>query len=154
MTIYMGADHRGFDLKEQLKKHLLDSGYDVIDGGNIVEDKSDNYPQFAEAIAREVSGDTMNRKGILVCGSGAGMCIAANKFPGIRASLSFTPDHASAIKEEDDVNILCLAADFLDLETAKKITAVWLQTPFVGEDRYRDRIEDIRQIEIKSGLWK
>jgi len=154
MIIYIGADHRGFDLKEAIKNHLNSSGYTVIDVGNTTKDESDNYPDFAKAVAHEVGEDTANRRGILLCGSGAGMCVAANKFPGIRASVAMSPDHAMAIKEEDDVNILCVAADFSDVDQTKKIIAIWLQTQFSAQERYRNRIERIRQIEVELGLWK
>jgi ribose 5-phosphate isomerase B len=154
MLIYIGADHRGFQLKESIKKHLTDSGYTVLDKGNTVHDEADNYPQFAKAVAGEIQSDPAGRRGVLVCGSGAGMCIVANKFPGIRASLTASPDQAGAVKEQDDVNVLCFASDFTDEDAAKKILAVWLQTPFSAEPRYRDRLEQIRQIEIDLGLWK
>ncbi len=154
MIIYIGADHRGFELKEQIKKYLDNSGYAVIDQGNSVKDDTDNYPEFAKAVANEVRGDTANRHGILVCGSGAGMCVAANKFAGIRASIALSPDHASAIKQEDDINILCVPADFFDLEQSKRVIALWLQTPFDDKEAHRDRLEQVRQIEVEHGLWK
>ncbi len=154
MIIYIGADHRGFALKESIRKYLQNAGYDVMDEGNTVEDQADNFPEFAKKVAQSVSGDVADRKGILVCGSGAGMCITANKFPSIRASLVLSPDHAMAIRQEDDVNVLCLASDFTEEGEAKKIVSTWLQTFFSGEDRYRDRIEQIRQIEVELGLWK
>src|SRR3989344_81492 len=154
MIIYIGADHKGFNLKEQIKKYLDQSGYSVLDMGNASKDESDNYPAFAKAVVHEVQGDTANRRGILMCGSGAGMCITANKFAGIRASIAFSPDHASAIKQEDDVNVLCLAADYLEPEQAKKIIAIWMQTSFDEEQRHKDRLEQIRQMEVELGLWK
>src|SRR5690606_35364422 len=114
MIIYLGADHRGFELKEVIKKYLQDSGYSLYDKGNTVKDDNDDYPPIAQAVALEVGADVAGRRGVLVCGSGAGMAVAANKFPGIRSCMALSPDHAMSIKQEDDINILCLSADFLE----------------------------------------
>lgn len=153
MIIYIGADHRGFALKEFVKRYLDGAGYTCIDVGNSALNESDSYVDFAKLVAQEVGEDVLNRRGILFCGSGAGMCVVANKFPGIRASIVFSSDHAISIKGEDDINVLCVGADFFEEKQVTQFIATWLQTPFAQEQRYRDRIEQIRHIEVDRGLW-
>lgn len=147
MIIYIGADHRGFNLKEKLKPFLTNKGYTVADRGNNFYDEADDYPDFAGLVAQEVAQDPDNRRGILICGSGIGVDIVANKFPRIRSALANNPDQALSSRNDVDANILCLPADFLDEEQAKKILSVWLQTPFSGEERHKRRIQKISEIE-------
>lgn len=149
MIIYIGADHRGFNLKEKLKSFLINKGYTVIDKGNDVYDESDDYPDFAALVAQEVAQDPDNRRGILICGSGIGMDIVANKFPLIRSAAVSNPDQSFSSRNDVNANVLCLAADFLEEEEAKKILSVWLQTPFSGEERHKRRIRKISEIENK-----
>ncbi|MBZ1348893.1 MAG: RpiB/LacA/LacB family sugar-phosphate isomerase [Candidatus Liptonbacteria bacterium] len=148
--MYIGADHKGFYLKEALKNYLQHTGYEVVDVGNNVFDQNDDYPDFAFKVAKEVFVDPQSRKGIVICGSGAGVSVVVNKVPGIRAVLAISPDHIYQSRKDLDVNVLALAADFIDLELAKKIIGVWLQTPFSGEERHRRRINKIREIEEQS----
>ena len=150
MLIYIGADHRGFSLKEAIKKYLSDSGYEAVDFGNDKSDQDDDYVGFAIAVSKEVSKDPSAGRGILICGSGVGMDIVANKFRNVRASLCFSPDQAMAARNDDDANILVLPSDFLDEEKAKKITAVWLQTEFDGKERHTRRIKKIEGLEEKT----
>lgn len=150
MLIYIGADHKGFKLKESIKKHLEASGYEVIDFGNKVFNAEDSYVTFARDVATRVSKDPNLGKGILLCGSGVGMDIVANKFRNVRSSLCFSPDHAAAAREDDDPNILALPADFLDEDQAKKIVSVWLQTPFDGEEQHAQRITQIEMLEHET----
>ncbi|MEX2033059.1 MAG: RpiB/LacA/LacB family sugar-phosphate isomerase [Candidatus Colwellbacteria bacterium] len=147
MIIYIGADHRGFKLKETLKQFLQESGYTVSDLGNTQYFEGDDYPDFAKLVAQKVSADPQNSRGILICGSGVGVDIVANKFPNIRSALGFSPDQVVEARSDDDVNVLALAADFLEEDEAKKIVSVWLQTPFDGDLRDKRRIEKIRQID-------
>jgi ribose 5-phosphate isomerase B len=147
MVIYIGADHRGFELKEYLKNFLRGIGYEVIDRGNFQKDESDDYPDFAAIVARNVSIEHETAKGILICGSGAGMCIVANKFMYIRAALAINSNQAFDMRNDDDVNILCLAADYLEPEEARKIVFTWLQTSFEGAERFRRRLKKIQRIE-------
>jgi ribose 5-phosphate isomerase B len=147
MIIYLGADHRGFQLKEILKKFLKEKGYSVSDLGAKIYDENDDYPDFAKLVAEKVSADFQNGRGILLCGSGVGVDVVANKFPGIRSVLGFSPDQVLVSRNDDDTNILSLPADFLEPEEAKKIVSVWLQTPFSGEERHKRRIEKIRAID-------
>ena len=148
MLIYIGADHRGFQLKEILKKFLKDQGYEVVDVGNEVYEKDDDYPDFAVLVGQVVSQDPSTRRGILICGSGVGVDVVANKFKGIRSALVNNPDQAYLSRNDDDANVLSLAAEFLDEETAKKILSTWLQTPFSNEENHKRRLEKIRESEV------
>lgn len=150
MLIYIGADHRGYDLKEKLKQFLLNQEYAVTDKGNDHYDENDDYPDFAGLVAKEVAEDSDNRRGILICGSGLGMNIAANKFSQIRSTLVLNADQAFSSRSHTNANILCLAADFTDEEVAKKILTVWLQTPFSGEERHKRRLRKIGEIEASN----
>lgn len=148
MILYLGADHRGYRLKETLKEYLANAGYTLHDIGNTAYDESDDYVDFARLVAEEVSKDPVGRRGILMCGSGVGVDIVANRFPELRSALAFLPDQAAESRSDDDTNVLALAADFTDPETAKKIVSVWLQTPFSGEERHRRRLQKIRDLGI------
>lgn len=150
MLIYIGADHRGFALKQILKSYIGSVGYEVIDMGNDKMDENDDYPEFAVRVAREVSKDTSLGKGILLCGSGVGTDIVANKFRNVRCSLCFSPNQAMAAKNDDDANVLSIPADFVDEDIAKKIVAVWLQTKFDGADRHVRRVKKIEGLELKT----
>ena len=147
MLIYIGADHRGFNLKESLKQFLKDEGYEVIDVGNDHYDKDDDYPDFAALAAHAVSQDSINRRGVLICGSGAGMNIVANKFEGVRAVSINNSEQAKLSRNDGDSNIVSLSADFIDKEKAEDILRVWLKTPFSGDERHKRRLKKIMEIE-------
>ena len=144
MTIYIGADHRGFNLKEHLKIVLKNEAYDVVDVGAMAYDKDDDFPDFAQLVAEKVSSASETDRGILICGSGFGMDIAANKYKNVRAVLPMSADHAYLARHDDDANVLAIAADFTDKGTAEQIAKVFLATPFTKEDRHERRIEEIR----------
>ena|SRR3989344_222622 len=143
--IYLGADHRGFKHKETLKKFLDEQGYQVTDMGTDSE-KSVDYPIVAEKVSNKVSED-LNNRGILICGSSAGVCIAANKVNGIRAASAWTAEVARSARADDNVNILCLAADDISPDDTKEIARAFLNTSFRSEDRYKRRIAQIEEIE-------
>lgn len=147
MLIYIGADHRGFKLKESLKIYLKESGYEVIDVGNTEYDENDDYSDFAALVARKISMDPENSRGVLFCGSGVGVDIVANKYKNVRSALVATPDQAMASRHDDNANILSLAADFLTEEDVKQILSVWLKTEFSGDERYCRRLAKIEKIE-------
>jgi ribose 5-phosphate isomerase B len=147
MTIYIGADHRGFALKETLKDTLKQEGYELIDLGNTEIDEHDDYPDFAAAVARKVSGAGGEARGIVVCGSGVGADITANKFAGVRSALSMAVDHIRAARNDDDVNVLSLASNFTKPEDAIAIVRTFLATPFEAEARRVRRLEKIEKIE-------
>jgi ribose 5-phosphate isomerase B len=150
MTIYLGADHGGFDLKEHLKDLLKKDGYDAVDCGATERVADDDFPDFAAAVANQMSRAVDQSRGILICRSGFGMDIAANKFPWIRAVLPMSPDHVYQARHDSDANVLCLAADFVDAATAEKIMKVFLSTPFAKEERYARRLRKIEEITQKQ----
>ena len=149
MLIYLGADHRGYAIKEYLKIFLKDAGYTVSDMGDMKVDENDDYVDFASKVAERVSTDYDRSKGIVICGSGAGVTITANKYPNIRSAVALSPDQAYDLRNDDDVNILGIGANYTTPEAAKKIVTTWLQTPFAKEARFRRRLEKLSQIEMK-----
>jgi ribose 5-phosphate isomerase B len=146
--IYIGADHRGYRLKEEIKKWLEESHYEFRDLGAKDYDKEDDYPDISIKLAEKVAID--NAKGILVCGSGAGASIAANKVKGIRASLCTSEKQVRAARNDDDVNVVCLSADSISVEDNLKIVAVFLGTMFGSEERYIRRINKIKKYETEN----
>jgi ribose 5-phosphate isomerase B len=145
MTIYLGADHAGFQLKENLKKYLADQNLKVKDLGNTKLNKKDDYPQFAQAVAAAVSKNK-NHRGILICGSGQGMCMAANKHKKIRAAMGYSLKTAKISRQDNDSNILCLAGRVLSAAKAKKIVMTWLDTDFSKLKRYENRIQQLNKL--------
>ncbi len=150
MTIYLGADHRGFNLKEFLKKTLTSDAYDVVDMGAEQLVKDDDFVDYASAVAQKVAAAPLDARGIVICGSGFGVDIVANKYDGVRAGLAMTPDHAYQGRHDDDVNVLALAADFVDEEAALKIAKLFLSTPFAKEEKYARRLAKIAKIEMTN----
>ena len=141
--IYLGADHRGYYLKEAIKKFLKSRKIEFEDLGNLNYDKDDDYPDFAEKVAKEVQKDPENNLGILICGTGLGMGIASNRFKNVRAILALSGWLARKGKEEDKANVLCLAGDITDESTAFRIVDEFLKAKFLNEERYKRRIEKI-----------
>lgn len=150
MLIYIGADHRGFQLKESLKNYLKTSGYEVVDVGNDKYVAGDDYPEFAALVARKISLDPENSRGVLLCGSGVGVDVAANKFKNVRSALAFNTEQAAASRSDDNTNVLSLAADYFNEDDAKKILSVWLATNFSGEERHQRRLKKIEDIEARA----
>ena len=146
MTIYIAADHRGFKLKEELKKFLEKKEYQVVDVGNHMLVPDDDYPDFAAMAAKKVAMDSEGSRGIVICGSGVGVDIVANRFKKIRCVLAFSVKQVIASRHDDNTNMLALAADYLTKRQAKKMMEVWLRTPFSGDERYRRRIAKIENI--------
>ncbi len=144
MKIYLGADHNGFELKHKLYDFLLRSGHDVIDVGDLERNPEDDFPQFAgRAVSALLADDDRQAKGILICGSGQGMCMAANRFKGIRASLCWNLTEARSSRNDDDANVLCLSARSLDDDKARAILTTWLSTPFAGATRFKRRLQEL-----------
>lgn len=141
--IYLGADHRGYNLKEELKKSLEQKKIEFQDLGNLEYDEKDDYPDFAKKVAGKISSNSKKDKGILICGTGIGMSIAANKFKEVRAGLCLSGYMAKRAVEEDNINILCLAADITDTGTSEKIIKEWLKAKFKNEERHKRRIKKI-----------
>lgn len=150
MVIYLGADHRGFELKEHLKNALSRRGYPVVDLGAAVYDETDDFTDIAAALAKKVSENRETSKGIILCGSGVGVTVVANKFPNVRAALVATPDQAFDSRNDDDANVLALGANYLDAATAEKIAVTWLATPFSKEPRFVRRLQELTKIEADT----
>ena len=144
MKIALGADHAGFELKEKIRQHLVKSGYEVEDRGTN-SDASVDYPDFARAVSEEVATGKASW-GILVCGTGIGMSMAANKVPGIRAARVCTEVDAQLSREHNDANVITLGARLLDEPTALRIVDRWLNTGFAG-GRHESRVRKIHDIE-------
>lgn len=146
--VYIGADHRGYQLKESIKNWLSNEGYVVNDTGNSEYNKDDDYPDFAIGLGEVVARN--GGKGILICGSGVGMVAAANKVKGIRAGLCSSSREAYNGRNDDDMNVLCLSANLVDEATNQEIVRIFLETPFGSEERYIRRINKIRDYESKN----
>ena len=145
LCIVLGADHGGFVLKNELFTRLRDS-YVISDLGAHAFDATDDYADFAEAVACEVASGRAQR-GILICGSGVGACIAANKVPGIRACLCHDTYSAHQGVEHDDMNVICLGARVIGLELAIELVTAFLNARFTGEERHCRRLKKVLSIE-------
>jgi len=145
--IYIGADHRGFRLKEEIEKWLTAEQYEYRDLGAEKYDKDDDYTDIAIKLAEAVAVE--GARGVLVCGSGAGASVAANKVRGIRAGLCTSERQVKAARNDDDINVLCLSADAVSVEDNLKIVSVFLATPFSSEERHIRRIKKIREYETQ-----
>lgn len=141
--LYIGADHRGFKLKEEIKKFLAEKKYQFEDMGNFSYDLNDDYTDFAKMVAEKVSEKPEENKGILICGSGVGVDITANKFHGVRSALADDVETAKQSREHDDTNVLSLPADEVNFDLAKKIITTWLKTSFSNGEKYKRRISKI-----------
>jgi ribose 5-phosphate isomerase B len=144
MKIAIGSDHRGFDVKRRLIPLLQKLGHEVSDVGSEGRESVD-YPDFAFQVAQAVSEGRVDR-GILVCGSGIGMCIAANKVKGVRAAPCHDSITAEMSRRHNDANVLCLSADLLGEELIERMVRIWLETEFEG-GRHARRVEKITRIE-------
>lgn len=144
--VYLGADHAGFALKESVKRHLQDRGIDVEDLGAHEFDPTDDYPVFAARVAAVVRSNPRS-VGILFCGSAEGICIAANKFDGIRAGIGFSVDSAKSLRYDDAGNILCLAGRIESKDNPLTIVDAFLATSPSQEERHKERIQKITAIE-------
>lgn len=144
MKIFIGTDHAGFELKEELARFLAELGHEVEDMGAYTLDGSDDYPDSIGRVARAVAGDTSAR-GIVLGGSGQGEAIAANRVYGVRAAVYYGGpiEIVRLSRAHNDANILSLGARFISLEEAKEALTVWLHEPFSGEERHIRRIQEI-----------
>ncbi len=148
MKIALGADHAGFAAKEEVKKLLKAMGHEVVDVGTSSEMSCD-YPDFAAEGARKVASGECER-GVLICGTGIGMSIVANKFPGVRAALVTDEKTAEISRSHNDANVFCAGARLMPVVKIAESLKAWLQTPFQG-GRHAKRLEKIARIERTSG---
>ena len=148
MRIVVGADHRGYELKDDIAAALREAGHEVLDAGTNSADSVD-YPDYARAIGEALT-DRRAERGVLVCGSGVGASIAANKIRGLRAAVCHDTYSAHQGVEHDDVNILCLGARVIGLELAKEVVTAFLGASFSGEERHCRRLQKVQAIEDEA----
>lgn len=147
MRIYIGADHRGFELKEQIKTWLVEQGYEVEDVGNHVFDPDDDYVDFALKVAEQIEGGEVSNRGILLCGSGHGVEMVANRFLHVRAILGFNQEVTVQGRQHENANVLVLPAEWVETEEACERVRLFLETEQNNEERYmrrRARVENLR----------
>ena len=147
MKIHIGADHNGFELKSKLTDSLKLAGHEVVDEGDVTTDPNDDFPLFASKVVHALLADVDEQaKGILICGSGQGMCMAANRFKGIRASLCWNLNEARSSRNDDDSNVLCLSSKYLSSEENLAIINTWLSTPFAAAPRFIRRLKELDKL--------
>lgn len=148
MKIYLGADHAGFKLKNKLKQQLEDEGHEIIDVGAYELDRDDDYPKYAYSLAVKILGeeDQASARGILICGSGQGISMAANRVRGIRAALAWNEETARAGREDDNSNVLVLPARFIEEEAAALAAKAWLEAEFKADPKYQRRLDEIEEL--------
>jgi len=149
MRIALGSDHAGYDLKERARRWLDQRGSAVLDVGSHTLDPSDDYPDYARKVAEAVARGEADL-GLMICSTGVGSCIAANKVAGARAALCSDTFCARMSRSHNNANVLCLGANVVGAALAREIIETWLDTPFSGEDRHRRRVDKINQIELQE----
>ena len=149
MKVYIGSDHRGYELKEKIFQWLVDAEYEIEDYGAYEYDSDDDYTGFAEKVASVVADDS-EAMGILLCGSGVGVDVVANKFDGVRASIGKNNNQVRAGRSDDDMNVLVIASDYTNEEEAKTFVDTFLKTEFSGKERHKRRLAEIEKIEANN----
>lgn len=144
--LYISSDHRGFEAKDKIKSFLETAGVEHEDLGPHEYNPDDDYPDFAFSLGEKVAENEADR-GILLCGSGVGICIAANKVRGVRAAYAESKEHAIKAREDDDTNVLVLDVMTFDPTRDFPLIEAWLHTPFSNEERHRRRVEKIKEYE-------
>ena len=148
IMIYLGSDHRGYIMKEEIKRYLEEVEFEYVDCGTYSEDRVD-YPEFAKKVAKNVQ-EHSGSGGVLICGTGIGMSIAANKFKGIRCALCYDTESAMYARLHNDSNILALSAN-IGVDDNLSILKTWMSVAFAGE-RHKDRLDLIAEIENENFL--
>ncbi|KKU57053.1 MAG: hypothetical protein UX79_C0024G0002 [candidate division WWE3 bacterium GW2011_GWB1_47_11] len=138
--LYLAADHAGFELKNKIKKHLEESGIEVVDVGPFVFDPTDDYPDYVIPAMNRLRDDNAGGA-ILICRNGVGVSMLANKFDGVRAALSWSAAHAASSRTDDNTNVLTLPADYITEDVAKDVVGAWLSTDFSNEERHKRRLQ-------------
>ena len=145
MTIFIGADHRGYQLKDQLIEYLQSKNIRVEDLGNYEYDATDDYPSYANKVAQAVLQNPDQYLGIVICGSGVGVCIAANRHKGIYCGLGIGTDHIKHIRENDHINVLALASDNFSFEESTKFVDTFIESKPNQQKKYLRRLEMVDQ---------
>ncbi len=148
MKVAIGCDHAGVSLKNEILPVLKELAVEWKDFGTTTEESVD-YPDFGERVSEEVSKNNVER-GILICGTGIGICMAANKVKGIRGAVCWNEETARLSRQHNDANVLCMGARFISIEDALKITRVFLETPASEDERHQRRVSKITSIEERS----
>lgn len=148
-TIYIGGDHAGWKLKEEIEAYLREHNYPVVDMGNDHLVSDDDYPDFGHAVAKRVMTDPHGR-GIVLCGNAQGICIVANKVRGVRAATGFNEEAARSSRTDDHSNVLCLPGRFLTSAQAKSIVKTWLETEPSTSERHVRRLKKLEEIETQE----
>lgn len=148
MTIFIAADHRGFELKNKIIEYLHEINIRIEDLGNYQYDPQDDYPDYARKVAQAVLQNMVEFFGIVICGSGVGVSIVANRFPGIRCAIGFKKEQVIHARENDSVNVLALPSDYIDFETTKELIDVFLKTQPKQEEKYTRRIKELDTISL------
>ena len=148
MRVVLGADHAGYDLKQNILEYVSSLGHATLDVGTRSASEPDDYPDFAEALGQAVRNQQAER-GILICGSGVGASVAANKLPGIRAAVCHDAYSAHQGVEHDDMNVLVLGARVIGVELARDLARNFLAAKFSGEERHRRRLGKVKALEQK-----
>lgn len=145
MTIFLGADHDGWTLKEQIKIALQSQGHKVSDQGNLVHEADDDYPDFAKKVAIMMKKNPTSL-GILLCDSGQGMMMAANRFKHLRAAFGYSTEAILGARQDEDANVLCLVAKELNLKKAQSLIDTFLNAPFSKLARHKRRIQKLKKL--------
>ena len=147
MKIYLAADHGGYKLKEKLKRWLEDEGMEIVDKGAMEYEREDDYVDYAVKVAEEVGKDEAAR-GIVLCRNGVGMDIVSNRHRGVRCVLGFDKKQVIKAREDDDVNVLSLPADYIGWRLSKKLVKVFLETKFKEKKRYQRRLDKLKGVGV------
>ncbi len=152
--VYLASDHGGFRYKKELFAYLLKKGYLVEDLGHNIFDRGDDYVDYVLPLGEKVAsyGPKEGARGIVLCRNGQGVCIAANKVPGIRCATGFSLKMIKSTREDDDSNVLAIPSDYVSLSLVKKMVLLWLETPFSGEQRHKRRLKKLGNYETKKKL--
>ena len=150
MRVAIGADHGGYPLKGELKEYMESLGHDVVDVGAHELDPADDFPDFTKRVADSVASGDCGR-GIMICGSGVGASVAANKVKGIRASVCHDTYSAHQGVEHDDMNVLCMGARIIGVEVARELTDAFLSAEFAPEERFQRRLDKVLEMEAGFG---
>lgn len=147
MKIYVGSDHNGFFMKQAIVDYLKKNKFNVVDDGDNQLDPQDDYPDFAKKVVADVLGSKdKHSMGILLCGSGQGMCMTANRYKGIRAALGYDQESVRSSRNDDDANILCLPARILSEEQACELAKLFIKTEFAKAPRFSRRIQEMDEV--------
>lgn len=146
-TVFLGADHAGFDMKNSIREHLEARGHLIEDLGAHTMNPNDDYPVYAAAVAEAVQ-EHKSSFGILSCGNAEGICIAANKFDGIRAGLGYSVDAARTMRNDDNANVICIPGRLHTQDDPLAIVDAFLSTSFSGEERHLRRLGQLHNIEV------